>query len=85
MQGVGTKVSATLDLEGRNDNFFYRTKIFSKRQQYRLSLSGMHAKGGFVILILEYKGPNFFLEAMFKRSQEDTVQISWRLTVKMLT
>ena len=84
MQGVGTKVSATL--EGRNDNFVYRTKIFSKRQQYRLSLSDMHAKGGFVILILEYRGPNFFfLEAMFKRSQEDAVQISWRLTLKMLT
>ena len=28
---------------------------------------------------------HFFVETMFKRSQEDVFQISWHLTVKMLT
>ena len=32
--------------EGQNDNFFYRTKVFSKRQHDRLSFSCMHAKNG---------------------------------------
>ena len=32
--------------EGQNDNVFYRTKVFSKLQQHRLSLGCMHAKNG---------------------------------------
>ena len=32
--------------EGQNDNFFFRTKVFSKRQQHCLSLSCMNAKNG---------------------------------------
>ena len=29
--------------------------------------------------------PIFFVETIFKRSQEDVVKISWRFTVEMLT
>ena len=43
-QCAGTKGSATS--EGQKDNFFCRTKVFSKRQHDRLSLSCMHAKNG---------------------------------------
>ena len=35
-----------------------------------------HLKGGSVILIFEHKRPNFFVETMFKRSQEDVVHTS---------
>ena len=43
-QGAGMKGSATS--EGQKDNFFCGTKVFSKRQHDRLSLSCMHAKNG---------------------------------------
>ena len=44
LQGARMEGSATS--EGQNDNFFYRTKVFSKRQHAydRLSFSCMHAK-----------------------------------------
>ena len=44
LQGVRTEGSATS--EGQNDNFFYRTKVFSKRQHDRLSFSCIQAKNG---------------------------------------
>ena len=44
LQGARMEGSATS--EGQNDNFFYRTKVFSKRQHDRLSFSCMHAKNG---------------------------------------
>ena len=44
MQGARMEGSATS--EGQNDNFFHRTKVFSKRQHDRLSCSCMHAKNG---------------------------------------
>ena len=43
-QGTGMKGSATS--EGQKDNFFCGTKVFSKGQHDRLSLSCMHAKNG---------------------------------------
>ena len=39
---VGMKGSATS--EGQNNHFFCRTKVFSKRQQHRLSLGSMYAR-----------------------------------------
>ena len=44
LQGARMEGSATS--EDQNDNFFYRTKVFSKRQHDRLSFSCMHAKNG---------------------------------------
>ena len=44
LQGARMEGSATS--EGQNDNFFYRTKVFSKRQHDHLSFSCMHAKNG---------------------------------------
>ena len=44
MQGARMEGSATS--EGQNDNFFYRTKVFSKRQHDRLSFRCMHTKNG---------------------------------------
>ena len=38
------RMKGSASSEGQNDNFFCRTKVFSKRQQHRLSLSCMHAK-----------------------------------------
>ena len=43
-QGTGMKGSSTS--EGQKDNFFCGTKVFSKRQYDRLSLSSIHAKNG---------------------------------------
>ena len=42
LHGVGMEGSATS--EGQNDNFFCRTKVFSKGQQHRLSLSCTHTQ-----------------------------------------
>ena len=44
LQGARMEGSATW--EGQKDNFFYRTKLFSKRQHDCLSFSCMHAKNG---------------------------------------
>ena len=53
LQGAGMKGSATS--EGQNDNFFYRTKVFSKCKQHRLSLSCIHAKNGDAAVTLTTK------------------------------
>ena len=44
LQGARKEGSPTS--EGQNDNFFFRTEVFSKRQHDRLSFSCMHAKNG---------------------------------------
>ena len=44
LQAARMEESATS--EGQNDNFFYRTKVFSKRQHDCLLFSCMHAKNG---------------------------------------
>ena len=42
----GARMEGSATSEGQNDNFFYRTKVFSKPQHDRLSFSCMHAKNG---------------------------------------
>ena len=49
-QGAGMKGSATS--EGQKDIFFCGTKVFSKRQHDRLSLSCMHAKNGDAVVTI---------------------------------
>ena len=42
----GARMEGSATSEGQNDNFFCRTKVFSKRQHDRLLFSCMHAKHG---------------------------------------
>ena len=42
----GARMEGSATPEGQNDNFFRRTKVFSKRQHDRLLFSCMHAKHG---------------------------------------
>ena len=52
-KGAWLKGSATS--EGQKDNFFCGTKVFSKRQHDRLSLSCMHAKNGDTVVTITTK------------------------------
>ena len=52
-QGAGMKGSATS--EGQKDNFFCGTKVFSKCQHDRLSLSCMHEKNGYAAVTITTK------------------------------
>ena len=52
-QGVGMKGSATS--EGQTDNFFCRSRIFSKGQDDRVCLSCMHAKNGDAVVTITTK------------------------------
>ena len=65
--GVGMKVSATL--EGQKDNFFYRTKVFSKCQQHHLSLSCMHARNDDAAVTITTKIRLEFNQVAIKRNR----------------
>ena len=70
--------------EGLSSNFFFLSESLSKIECFAIFYAKIVSLGS-VILIFKHKGPKFFVETMFKRCQEDVVQISWCFTVEMLT